>query len=160
MRDGNYFPGLFVLSGRFRSTSIVPNPSTGRMVPSATSTVIPGDAFLYAVTPARVCDMWNVKQESDSHYSFPPPRNALIAAAISPISEFSCTFIFASIAPSSAPRFSQSRVRCLRRLYKELSSFGTSPLNVCNVFGYVLLVAVVLFQTRSFYLYFLLCIRY
>ena len=47
------------------------------------------DAFLYAVTPAWLCDIWNIKQESDSHYSFPPPRNALIVAAISPTSEFS-----------------------------------------------------------------------
>ena len=93
-----------------------------------------GDAFLYAVTPAWLCDMWNVKQEYDSHYSFPPPLNALIAAAISPTSEFSGKLIFASISPFSAPRFSQSRVRYLRRLYKELSSFGTAPFKMHATF--------------------------
>ena len=93
-----------------------------------------GDAFLCAVTPARVCDMWNIKQESDSHYSFPPPRNALIVAAISPTSELAGTFGFARIAPFSAPRFSQPRVRCSRLLYKELSSFDMAPFKTCETF--------------------------
>ena len=118
------------------------------------------DAFSYAVTPARVCDMWNIKQEYDSHYSFPPPRNVLIVAAISPTSELAGTFSFASIAPFSAPRFSQSRVRCSRRLYKELSSFDMAPFKTCETFlGMSYLWQLCCFK-QEVSTRFLLCIRY
>ena len=102
------------------------------------------DAFLYAVTPARVCDMWNVKQEYDSHYSFPPPRIALIVATISPTSEFSGKLIFASIS---------TFIQGVKFLWH--GSFQ----NACNVLGMSYVWQSCCFK-QEVSTCFLLCIRY
>ena len=74
------------------------------MFPSATSTIVSGDAFLYAVIPVWVWDMWNIAPESHSHSFLLPRRAFAILAAIGLTLELAMIFSFTRIALFAAPR--------------------------------------------------------